>query len=85
MAKYARLNANTRHFDFSLLQLSQYAFDFSPLWSKPLKEGLKRLGGKPKVFAVHGAEGNCELLANWAKTDLGLDAVAPRTGEKYQI
>jgi predicted metal-dependent RNase len=50
-----------------------------------LKEALRRLGGNPKVFVVHGAEGNCELFANWAKTELGLDAVAPRTGETYQI
>ena len=50
-----------------------------------LKKGFGGLGGKPKVFAVHGAEGNCELLANWAKTELGLDAVAPRTGETYEI
>ena len=42
-----------------------------------LKKGCGA-GGKPKVFVVHGAEGNCELLANWAKTELGLDAVAPK-------
>jgi predicted metal-dependent RNase len=43
------------------------------------------LGGKPKVFVVHGAEGNCELLANWTKSELGLDAVAPKTGETFEV
>ena len=72
--KVSRVKAQYRHFDFS-----------SHCGASQLKEGLRRLGGKPKVFVVHGAEGNCELLANWAKTELGLDAVAPRTGETYEI
>lgn len=69
-----KVKAQYRHFDFS-----------SHCGASQLKEGLRRLGGKPKVFCVHGAEGNCEFLANWAKTELGLDAVAPRTGETYQV
>ena len=72
--KVSKVKAQYRHFDFS-----------SHCGASQLKEGLRRLGGKPKVFVVHGAEGNCELLANWAKTELGLDAVAPRTGEIYEI
>ena len=72
--KVSKVKAQYRHFDFS-----------SHCGASQLKEGLRRLGGKPKVFVVHGAEGNCELLANWAKTELGLDAVAPRTGETYEI
>jgi putative mRNA 3-end processing factor len=72
--KVQKVKAQYRHFDFS-----------SHCGASQLKEGLRRLGGKPKVFVVHGAEGNCELFANWAKTELGLDAVAPRTGETYQI
>jgi putative mRNA 3-end processing factor len=72
--KVRKIKAQYRHFDFS-----------SHCGASQLKEALRRLGGKPKVFVVHGAEGNCELLANWAKTELGLDAVAPRTGETYQI
>jgi putative mRNA 3-end processing factor len=69
-----RIKAQYRHFDFS-----------SHSGASKLKESLQRLGGKPKVFVVHGAEGNCELLANWARTELGLDAVAPRTGETYDV
>jgi putative mRNA 3-end processing factor len=72
--KVHKVKAQYRHFDFS-----------SHCGATQLKEGLRRLGGKPKVFVVHGAEGNCELFANWAKTELGLDAVAPRTGETYEI
>ena len=72
--KVSKVKAQYRHFDFS-----------SHCGAGQLKEGLRRIGGKPKVFCVHGAEGNCELLANWAKTELGLEAVAPRTGETYEI
>lgn len=72
--KVRKLKAHFQHFDFS-----------SHCGASHLKEALRRVGGKPKVFVVHGAEGNCELFANWAKTELGLDAVAPRTGETYQI
>ncbi len=72
--KVRKIKAQYRHFDFS-----------SHCGASKLKEALTRLGGKPKVFVVHGAEGNCELFANWAKTELGLDAVAPRTGETYQV
>jgi len=72
--KVKKVKARFKHFDFS-----------SHCGTTMLKESLKKLGGKPKVFVVHGAEGNCELLANWAKTELGLDAVAPRTGESFNI
>jgi putative mRNA 3-end processing factor len=72
--KVRKIKARHEHFDFS-----------SHCGASQLKEALEKLGGKPKVFVVHGAEGNCELFANWAKTELGLDAVAPRTGETYQV
>jgi len=72
--KVRKIKAQVQHFDFS-----------SHAGATQLKETLKRLGGKPKVFCVHGAEGNCELLAKWAKTELGLEAVAPRTGETFDI
>ncbi|MCW4025511.1 MAG: MBL fold metallo-hydrolase [Candidatus Bathyarchaeota archaeon] len=72
--KVRKIKARYQHFDFS-----------SHCGASMLKEGLKRLGGNPKVFVVHGAEGNCELFANWARTELGLDAVAPRTGDTFEI
>ncbi len=69
-----KIKSAYRHFDFS-----------SHCGASKLKEALIKLGGKPKVFVVHGAEGNCELFANWARNELGLDAIAPHTGETYQI
>jgi putative mRNA 3-end processing factor len=68
--KMRKVKARVQHFDFS-----------SHCGAGDLKEALKRLGGKPKVFAVHGAEGNCELLARWARDELGLEAVAPKAGD----
>jgi putative mRNA 3-end processing factor len=72
--KVRKIKAKVQHFDFS-----------SHCGATHLKQALTNLGSKPKVFAVHGAEGNCELLAKWANTELGLDAVAPKTGETYKI
>jgi putative mRNA 3-end processing factor len=68
------------------IKASVKKFDFSPhCGASQLREALRKVGGHPKVFAVHGAEGNCELLAKWAKTELDLDAVAPKTGETFEI
>jgi len=72
--KVRKVKARVEHFDFS-----------SHCGASQLKEALRKLGGKPKVFVVHGAEGNCELMANWAKSELGLDAVAPRTGDTFEV
>ncbi len=72
--KVRKIKAKVQHFDFS-----------SHCGATHLKKALTQLSGKPKVFAVHGAEGNCELLAKWANTELGLEAVAPKTGETYEI
>lgn len=72
--KMRRVKARVQHFDFS-----------SHCGASDLKEALKRLGGKPRVYVVHGAEGNCELLAKWARSELGLEATAPKTGETFNI
>lgn len=72
--KMRKVKAHVQHFDFS-----------SHCGAGELREALKRLGGKPKVYVVHGAEGNCELLAKYAKTELGLEAVAPKTGDTFKI
>ena len=69
-----KVKARYGHFDFS-----------SHCGASQLKDALRKLGGKPKVFVVHGAEGNCELFANWAKSELGLDALAPKTGETFEV
>jgi putative mRNA 3-end processing factor len=72
--KVRKIKALYEHFDFS-----------SHCGASQLKEALRKLGGKPKVFVVHGDEGNCELFANWAKSELGLDAVAPKTGDTFEV
>ena len=72
--KVRKVKARVEHLDFS-----------SHCGASQLKEALRKLGGNPKVFVVHGAEGNCELFANWAKSELDLDAVAPRTGEEFEV
>jgi putative mRNA 3-end processing factor len=72
--KMRKVKAQVQHFDFS-----------SHCGASELREALKRLGGKPKVYVLHGAEGNCELLAKWARTELGLEAAAPRTGDMLKI
>jgi putative mRNA 3-end processing factor len=69
-----KVKAHYEHFDFS-----------SHCGASQLKDALRKLGGKPKVFVVHGAERNCELLANWAKSELGLEAVAPKTGDTFEV
>jgi putative mRNA 3-end processing factor len=74
--KVRKIKARYQHFDFS-----------SHCGASKLKEALQRLSSnsKPKVFVVHGAEGNCELFAGWAKSELGLDAYAPQTGETFEV
>lgn len=72
--KMRKVRARVTHFDFS-----------SHCGAGELKEALKTLGGKPKIFVVHGAEGNCELLAKWARNELGLEATAPKTGDVIKI
>lgn len=72
--KVRKMKARYEHFDFS-----------SHCGANQLKDALRKLGGKPKVFVVHGDEKNCEMLANWAKSELGLDAVAPKTGETFEV
>ena len=72
--KVRKIKARYEHFDFS-----------SHCGASQLKDVLRKLGGNPKVFVVHGDEENCKLFANWVKSDLGLEAVAPKTGETFEV
>jgi len=72
--KVRKVKAHYKHFDFS-----------SHCGANQLKGALRKLGGNPKVFVVHGDEENCKMFANWAKSELGLDAVAPKTGETFEV
>ncbi len=61
-------------------------FDFSSHGGKrDLEQTLSDLDKKTKVFIVHGAEGNCRKLAEWANRELGLNAEAPKTGDVVEI
>ncbi|MBS7656057.1 MBL fold metallo-hydrolase [Candidatus Bathyarchaeota archaeon] len=72
--KLRRVEAKVEKFDFS-----------SHVGRKELEEFLSKLDSKTKVFAVHGAEGNCTKLASWANKELGLNAMAPNPGEIYEV
>jgi putative mRNA 3-end processing factor len=72
--KMRKVKARVQHFDFS-----------SHCGASQLKEAVSKLGGKPKIYVVHGAEGNCELFAKWIRSDLGLEATAPRAGDVVKI
>ena len=72
--KMRKVKARVKHFDFS-----------SHCGAGELKEAARRLGGKPRIFVVHGAERNCEYFAGWARDELGLDSVAPRTGDVFKV
>jgi putative mRNA 3-end processing factor len=72
--KVRKVKARYEHFDFS-----------SHCGASQLKDALRKLGGKPKVFVVHGDEENCKMLAKWTRYELGLDTVAPKTGETFEV
>jgi putative mRNA 3-end processing factor len=72
--KVRKVKARYEHFDFS-----------SHCGASQLKDALRKLSGNPKVFVVHGDEENCKMFAKWAKSELGLDAVAPKTGETFEV
>jgi len=72
--KMRKVKATVKHFDFS-----------SHCGAKELKEAVKRLDGKAKFYVIHGAEGNCELLAKWIEKETGLEAVAPRPGDTFKV
>ncbi len=72
--KMRKVKAKVEHFDFS-----------SHCGSKELKEAVKKIDGKAKVYVIHGAEGNCELFAKWIENEVGLDAVAPKPGDNFEV
>lgn len=61
-------------------------FDFTSHCGKSqLLETAKLIGGDAKVFIMHGAEDNCNQLAEDIKREVGAVAVAPKTGDIFQI
>ncbi len=72
--KLQKAKAQVEHFDFS-----------SHCGASELQETIKNLKGKPKVYVVHGAEGNCKRFAKWINTETELDAVAPKAGDVFTV
>lgn len=72
--KVQKVKAQVKHFDFS-----------SHSGANDLKETVKELEGNPVVYVVHGEEKNCEIFADWIKTEVGLEAIAPKAGDSFSI
>lgn len=61
-------------------------FDFSSHGGRSeLFRCLESVGKNTKIFAVHGEEDSCAILADWANRQLGLKSVVPKAGESYDI
>ncbi|MEM3442589.1 MAG: MBL fold metallo-hydrolase [Candidatus Bathyarchaeia archaeon] len=72
--KIRKVKARVEHFDFS-----------SHCGATQLKEFVKNLSGNPKIFVLHGAEGNCEFFAKWIRNEVGFEASAPKAGDIVEI
>ena len=61
-------------------------FDFSSHGGRTqLHEALSELDKKTHVFVVHGEETKCNLLADWAKHELGLKTSVPTAGDLIDV
>ncbi len=72
--KVQKVKAQVKRFDFS-----------SHSGATELKDSVKDLKGNPTVYVVHGEEENCEMFAEWIKAEVGLEAVAPNTGDEFEV
>ncbi|MEM2045382.1 MAG: MBL fold metallo-hydrolase [Candidatus Bathyarchaeia archaeon] len=72
--KVRKVKAKVEHFDFS-----------SHCGASELREAVKRVKGNARFFVIHGANGNCELLADWINKEAGFEAVAPEAGDTFTI
>ncbi|MEM2975770.1 MAG: MBL fold metallo-hydrolase [Candidatus Bathyarchaeia archaeon] len=72
--KIRKVKAKVERFDFS-----------SHCGATELRELAKKFRGNPKIYVVHGAEGNCEKFAKWIKEEVGLEAFAPKAGDVYKV
>jgi putative mRNA 3-end processing factor len=69
-----RVNAKVLKFDFS-----------SHGGRSELFRCLESVDERTKVFAVHGDEDSCVVLADWANKHVGLKSFVPKSGESYEI
>lgn len=72
--KMRKVKARVERFDFS-----------SHCGASELQKTVKSLKGNPKIYVVHGAEGNCKRFAKWIKKETGLEATAPKSGDTFTI
>jgi putative mRNA 3-end processing factor len=72
--KLQKVNAKVLKFDFS-----------SHGGRSELFRCLESVDKKTKVFAVHGDEDSCTVLADWANKQAGLESFVPKAGESYDI
>jgi putative mRNA 3-end processing factor len=68
------VSAKIRHFDFS-----------SHSGKTQLEEFIGGLSGKPDIYVIHGEPEGCDALAQWARDELDLKAVAPNQGDEFEI
>ncbi|MBN1784227.1 MAG: MBL fold metallo-hydrolase [Candidatus Bathyarchaeota archaeon] len=72
--KIQNVKADVKRFDFS-----------SHSGANELRAAVKDLKGNPTVYIVHGEEESCETFAEWIRTEVGLEAVAPKAGEAFTV
>lgn len=72
--KDEKVEAKVKHYDFSSHSGRTYLQDF-----------IKKLKGKPDIYVIHGEEESCDFLAEWARDEADLNAVAPQKEEVFKI
>jgi len=61
-------------------------FDFSSHGGRSeLLRCLERVDRRAKVFAIHGEEDSCEVLADYSSKHLGFQSFVPKAGESYEV
>lgn len=68
------VKAKVQHFDFS-----------SHSGKTALEAFLRGLKGKPDVYVIHGEPENCESLAQLARDELDMNAIAPNEGDEITV
>ncbi|MBN1159904.1 MAG: MBL fold metallo-hydrolase [Candidatus Diapherotrites archaeon] len=67
------------------LKIAWEHYDLSAHADWPQLQKLVKKMNPEILFCMHGQEANCELFANWAKEELGIDAYAPMKNESFSF
>lgn len=65
-------------------EVEQFQFS-SHCGRSQLLETVKLMDSDVKIYIMHGAEGNCQHLAQDIKEEVGLNAVVPKTGDTFHL